>query len=66
MATFVQGIKIELSSCPFCGSEAHMESFKAAGEKLTRYRVRCNRCWCMTDWEANTVEDAMNKWNRRF
>ena len=30
-----------LDTCPFCGSEAVMETFTTAAEKVPRYRVRC-------------------------
>ena len=56
---------IELKPCPFCGSEAIMETFTTAAEKVPRYRVRCSKCWCETDWDSFSVEDVVEKWNRR-
>lgn len=55
----------ELKKCPFCGAEAVIHTFKAAGENFHRYRAKCTECWCQTDWESETPEDVIAKWNRR-
>jgi Lar family restriction alleviation protein len=55
----------ELKPCPFCGSGAVMETFTTAMEKEPRYRVRCSGCWCETDWDNWSEEEAADKWNRR-
>ena len=56
---------IGLKVCPFCGNDAAIETFKTAMEKMARYRVRCCGCWCKTDWENWSIEEAAEKWNRR-
>ena len=55
----------ELKLCPFCGGEAIMETFTTKAENVPRYRVRCCACFCQTDWDNFSVEDAKNVWNRR-
>lgn len=55
----------ELKTCPFCGSEAVMETFTTTREKEPRYRVRCSGCWCETDWDNWSEDEAADKWNRR-
>ena len=56
----------ELLICPFCGGEAMRQSFQTAAETFTRYRVKCSNCWCETDWESTSLEDATEKWNTRY
>lgn len=56
---------MELKPCPFCGGEAVMQTFTTAMEKEPRYRVRCSNCWCQTDWDNWTVEEAEAEWNTR-
>jgi len=51
--------------CPFCGAAAVMQTFTTAAEKVPRFRVKCSECWCMTDWDNWTPEEADAKWNRR-
>lgn len=55
----------DLKNCPFCGCEAIMQTFTTAMEKVRRFRVRCSKCWCMTDWDNFSEESAAEKWNRR-
>ena len=55
----------ELKNCPFCGGEAKMETFTTAQEKKPRFRVRCCDCWCMTEWDNWSIEEAAAKWNKR-
>lgn len=54
-----------LKQCPFCGSNAILETFTTALEKKPRFRVKCISCWCMTDWDNWSEEEAKNKWNSR-
>ena len=54
-----------LDRCPFCGSDAVMQTFQVAGEKNARFRVKCTGCWSETDWESESAEDAAVKWNTR-
>ena len=55
----------KLEPCPFCGSDASIVSCSTAAEKVPRYRVHCSQCWCMTDWDNFTENEAIEKWNRR-
>ena len=55
----------ELKPCSFCGEPAIMQTFAVAGEKCARFRVKCGKCWCETDWESESAKDAAEKWNRR-
>jgi Lar family restriction alleviation protein len=55
----------DMKTCPFCGGDAVMETFRTARENFQRYRVRCSKCWCETDWESTSADDATEKWNRR-
>lgn len=55
----------ELKNCPFCGFDANIETVTTAAEKVPRYRIRCYKCWCMTDWDNWSPEEASEKWNRR-
>ena len=54
-----------LKPCPFCGSEAVMETFTTAMEKVPRYRVRCTSCSIQTDWDLWSEKEASEAWNRR-
>lgn len=54
-----------LKSCPFCGGLPAMETFQTAGEKEPRYRVRCTRCWCETNWDFWSEQDVVKAWNTR-
>jgi len=58
-------VAFTLKQCPFCGEGAVMQTFTTALEKKPRFRVRCSSCWCMTDWESWSVDDAAKKWNTR-
>ena len=55
----------ELKPCPFCGSGAVLQTFTTALEKIPRFRIRCKACWCETDWDSFTPEEAAEKWNGR-
>ena len=55
----------KLKPCPFCGSEAIMQTFKTAAEKDARFRVKCSSCFCETNWDNFSAEDAKELWNRR-
>ena len=52
-----------LKQCPFCGGNAILERFETAHEKKPRFRVKYISCWCMTDWDNWSEEEAKNKWN---
>lgn len=56
----------EMKKCPFCNSEAILETFTTAMEGVPRYRVRCSGCWCQTDWDNFSPEEAWKKWNTRY
>lgn len=55
----------DLKHCPICGEEAVMQMFQAAREDTPRYRVKCTCCWCETNWDNYTAQDAADAWNRR-
>lgn len=55
----------ELKPCPFCGSNAVMQTFQTARERKPRYRVRCSECWCETNWDNFSADEAADAWNRR-
>lgn len=55
----------KLKPCPFCGSEAIMETFATVRERKPRYRVKCSGCWCETNWDNFSQEEATETWNRR-
>jgi hypothetical protein len=42
-----------------------METFAVANEPTPRYRVRCAACWCETNWDNYSAEEARATWNRR-
>ena len=56
-----------LDTCPFCGSEAVMETFTTAAEKVPRYRVRCTGEKCPIDsgWDWFDPEELAAWWNTR-
>ena len=58
-------VTLTLKTCPFCGGAARMETCMTAAEKKPRFRVRCSSCWCMTDWDNWSIEEAAGKWNKR-
>lgn len=58
-------VAFTLKTCPFCGRDAIMETFTTAMEKKPRFRVRCSSCWCMTDWDAWSIDEAARRWNER-
>ena len=62
-----KGVKtmIELKPCPFCGCESVMETMTVSAEKIPRYRVRCGKCFCQTNWDNFSQESAAIRWNRR-
>ena len=52
----------ELKPCPFCGSEAHIQTFHF------RYRVGCGTTGCIAgrlNRAFDTPEEAAAAWNRR-
>ena len=55
----------ELKPCPFCGSKAILETFTTAFEKVPRYRVRCEKCFCQTNWDYFEADEVIEAWNRR-
>lgn len=55
----------KLLNCPFCGSEAFVETFTTAAEKFPRYRVKCSNCFAETNWDFFTVGDVVAAWNQR-
>lgn len=55
----------KLKPCPFCEGEAVVDTFTTAMEKEPRFRVRCVKCWCKTDWDLWSEDDAAEAWNRR-
>lgn len=64
----VEGVQTgvnERKLCPICGEAGIMQVFRASGEPTPRYRVKCGGCWCMTDWENFTAQEAEKKWNQR-
>lgn len=56
----------ELKPCPFCGGDARVQKVNAiVGVKFT---VCCGNCYCMsheTTYLVNTMEKAVEAWNRR-
>lgn len=54
-----------LRECPFCGGDAVIQTFTTAMEKKPRYRVKCLKCWCETNWDNWSAEEATDTWNRR-
>lgn len=61
----MESVLDRMKRCPFCGGEANMQTFTTAAEKVPRYRVKCLDCWCMTDWDNFSTEEAAAKWDRR-
>ena len=55
----------KLKPCPFCGSKAMIETFTTACEKVPRYRVRCEDCFCQTSWDYFEIDEVVKDWNRR-
>ena len=56
----------ELEKCPFCGErDAYIETFTTSLENVSRYRVCCSNCGVAMDWDSFSLEEAVNKWNRR-
>lgn len=55
----------ELKKCPFCGDDASMYTATMELEKKPRYRIRCNNCWCATEWDNWSADEVIGKWNRR-
>ena len=59
----------ELKPCPFCGSEAELETRTTLTThiKYKNYRVGCNKCVIYTDWLAlnEGKASAIEAWNRR-
>ena len=53
----------ELKKCPFCGSEARLNTCSV------KYFVECtHETWCEVlpkTWLYNTKEEAIEAWNRR-
>ena len=54
-----------LKPCPFCGEPAHIDTFTTSMEKIPRFRAKCDKCFCETDWDNFSVEEVTEKWNRR-
>lgn len=54
-----------LKDCPFCGSGAIINTFVTAAERVQRFRVKCLKCWCETDWDNFSEDEAKQKWNTR-
>lgn len=55
----------KLRNCPFCESKAILETFTTAREKVPRYRVRCEKCFCRTNWDYFEADEVIEAWNRR-
>ena len=54
----------QLSTCPFCGSDAFYEAYER--EFGLRWRVCCCKCMAMVDpGYAMTKAVAQKQWNRR-
>lgn len=58
-------MQMELKPCPFCGGKPLVESFIFGREKTPRFRVRCSKCWCETNWEFFAENEVAEAWNRR-
>ena len=57
----------KLKPCPFCGSEAEIESFTtkvALFKKVTGKCITCKSCKCRTELMLDE-EEAIETWNRR-
>ncbi len=55
-----------LLSCPFCGWTPDLEIMEADNEEgNTAYWIICESCR-MTGPEGDTVEEAVELWNKRF
>ena len=57
--------ELKLKPCPFCGGKAIMETFATAREREARFRVKCSVCWCETNWDNFSQDEAAEAWNRR-
>lgn len=61
----IDTLTVDLKPCPFCGGEAVVDTITTAMEKKPRFRARCVKCWCKTDWDLWSADDAAEAWNRR-
>ena len=61
----MEGKKIELKPCPFCGGEADIFTSVEVGYLgSNKFTVRCGNCFCGTGHYEDT-ERAKEAWNRR-
>lgn len=61
----MDGKKIELKTCPFCGSEADIFTSDEVGYLGNdRYTVKCGNCFCGTGHYKDPVR-ATEAWNKR-
>ena len=57
---------MDLLSCPFCGFLPQMEIMEGDDEESnTAYWISCESCK-MTGPEGDTVEEAVELWNKRI
>lgn len=55
---------IKLEPCPMCGADAELYKDSAGGHYLTE--VICTKCKLgLERWGENSVEEAVEAWNRR-
>lgn len=54
----------KLKPCPFCGGEGCIQEHRFHGYANT-YGVVCLDCCCETKQFFETLEDAIEAWNRR-
>lgn len=53
----------ELKRCPFCGSEAEIQSLPI-GQNKSKYRAVCLKCGIRLKYQGRKYE-AIEAWNRR-
>jgi Lar family restriction alleviation protein len=54
----------ELKLCPFCGGKAHAAYHNSRNKDDEYYLIMCAYCFARTVGE--TVEEAIDAWNRRI
>lgn len=61
----MEGTKIELKPCPFCGGEADIFTSAEVGYlRSNGFTVRCCNCFCGTGMYKD-IARAKEAWNRR-